>query len=174
MAARLLRFVASEHEALAGDLSEELQSGRSTAWFWRQLLGAVVLTVWTKRRPVPGIVAIALGTSEFERSTQAFGLLDPAPMQLKGRRLSGVGGAGLLGTILLITLVMPQAWFLVLFGFLGGVVVGVILVRQRHDGGLAGPTDSAPITLFGSWPRSTQAVTPDASGRTRALRYLEV
>jgi hypothetical protein len=108
LAAWLLRFVASEQEALAGDLLEERRRGRSRSWFWWQLLLAVGLTCWAKRKPVPVVMALA-DLSIDDRHGPAFGLLDPAPMQLSGRRLRGVGGSGLLGTILLITLVLPQA-----------------------------------------------------------------
>jgi hypothetical protein len=31
----------SDHEALSGDLLEEFQRGRSTAWYWRQALSAI-------------------------------------------------------------------------------------------------------------------------------------
>lgn len=147
LAALLLRFVASEQDALAGDLVEEWRSGRSRSWFWWQLLRAVGFACAAKRKPAPAILALADLSIEGRR-VPAFGLLDPAPMQLSGRRLRGVGGSGLLGTTLLITLVLPQAWFLVLFSLAGGVVIGIMLVRRRRDGGLSGPIGQSPLTLF--------------------------
>jgi hypothetical protein len=77
-----------------------------------------------------------------------FGLIDPATMNLRGVRVASVGGGGLLGVVLLITIVVPQAWFLVLAGLTGGVVIGVITIVRRRDRGLAGPSDSTPLSLF--------------------------
>jgi hypothetical protein len=71
-------------------------------------------------------------------------------MNLRGFRVRGVGGGGLLGIVMLITIVLPQAWFVVLAGIGGGVVIGVALIVARHTRGLAGPDDSAPLTLFGA------------------------
>jgi hypothetical protein len=38
------------NESLSGDLLEELHSGRSTTWYWRQTLSAVAVTLSTKSR----------------------------------------------------------------------------------------------------------------------------
>ena len=158
LAARLLRFVATEQEALAGDLLEE-RRGRSRRWFWWQILRAVALTCWAKRKPAPVVVGLADRSAD-GRYRRAFGLLDPAPMLLSGQRLRGVGGSGLLGTILLITLVLPQAWFLVLFSLAGGVVIGIVLVRRRRDRGLSGPAGQRPLALFSAErPEGDQALT---------------
>ena len=46
----LLRFVASENEALAGDLAEELIAGKSRRWFWSQLRRAVFVVAVRKCR----------------------------------------------------------------------------------------------------------------------------
>jgi hypothetical protein len=35
-----------DHDALVGDLSEEYQHGRSTAWYWLQILVAIVVGSW--------------------------------------------------------------------------------------------------------------------------------
>ena len=70
-------------------------------------------------------------------------------MNLRGFRVRGVGGGGLLGIVMLITIVLPQAWFVVASGIAGGVIIGVAMIVRRHARGLTGPDDSAPLTLFG-------------------------
>ena len=65
-------------------------------------------------------------------------------MSLRGFRVRGVGGGGLLGIVMLITIVLPQAWFVVAAGIAGGVIIGVVMIVRRHARGLTGPDDSAP------------------------------
>ena len=43
VASALLRAIAANKPALIGDLLEQFRSGRSAAWYWRQVLTAVVL-----------------------------------------------------------------------------------------------------------------------------------
>lgn len=52
LASWLLRhFTFGPHrEALTGDLSEELQSGRSASWYWRQVLSAIAVGALRKSR----------------------------------------------------------------------------------------------------------------------------
>jgi hypothetical protein len=38
----------ADHEALCGDLLEELQGGRSTGWLWREVLTAIGIRAWQK------------------------------------------------------------------------------------------------------------------------------
>ena len=40
----------ARNESLSGDLLEELHTGRSTAWYWRQTLSAVAITLSTRTR----------------------------------------------------------------------------------------------------------------------------
>jgi hypothetical protein len=144
----LLRFVESENEALAGDLVEEWRAGRSTIWFWKQLIQAMFVTAWRRRTSeAETLLPVA---APFERPGQRFGLIDPATMNLRGFRVRGVGGGGLLGIVMVITIVLPQAWFVVFGGVAGGVLIGVAMIVRRHRRGLAGPDDSAPLTLFGA------------------------
>ena len=44
VATALLSRIAPEDESLVGDLVEEYAAGRSRAWYWRQVLSAVVMT----------------------------------------------------------------------------------------------------------------------------------
>lgn len=143
----LLRFIETENEALAGDLAEEWRAGRSTRWFWRQLLPALVVVSWQRRSSKPvslGLVpSVPLGPPD-----HSFPLIDPATINLSGIKVRGIGGLGLLAIIGLITIVMPQAWLLVLTGLTGGVVVGVVAIVRRRNRGLSGPEGSAPVSLF--------------------------
>lgn len=40
-----------DHEALCGDLLEELQSGRSDVWFWREVLTVIGIRAWQMAKP---------------------------------------------------------------------------------------------------------------------------
>lgn len=68
LAIRLLhRFLSgSSCESLAGDLIEEHRHGRSSAWVWRQVLGAIAIGTWqdTRAHKVSafrgGVVGVAL------------------------------------------------------------------------------------------------------------------
>lgn len=143
----LLRFIETENEALAGDLAEEWRAGRSTRWFWRQLLPALVVVSWQKRSSKPASLGL-LSSVALGPPAHSFPLIDPATINLSGIKVRGIGGLGLLAIIGLITIVMPQAWFLVLTGLTGGVVIGVVAIVRRRNRGLSGPEGSAPLSLF--------------------------
>jgi hypothetical protein len=167
-AAMLLRVVASENDALAGDLAEELRSGRSSRWFWMQLVRAVAVVLWAKRKPTPAVVRLVTMTP-YDRPDRTLGLLDPATINLSGTRVRGIGSLGLLAMIMLVTIVMPQAWFLVLIGLAGGIVVGIVLVRRRREQGLSGPTDRRPLALF-----DERAARPADNPRVSGGRHVEL
>ena len=132
----LVRFVESENEALAGDLAEEWRGRRPRTWLWRQLVQAVFTTALRKRTSEDAVLAT---------------------MNLRGFRVRGVGGGGLLGIVMLITIVLPQAWFVVAAGIGGGVVIGIAMIFRRHARGLTGPDDSAPLSLFGAHDTNVSA-----------------
>jgi hypothetical protein len=159
--AGLLRLVTSSNPALAGDIEESFRAGTSRLWLWRQLLAAAALTIWDKRHPTPTVVRIVTA-SPFDRPDRGLRLLDPAPFILGGSRIQSAGGLGLLAAIVLITIVMPAAWFLVLLGLAGGVVVGIVLVRRRRTRGLDGPIHRRPLGLF----ENTAPVSGRAAGKS--------
>jgi hypothetical protein len=167
IATLLLSFVASEQPALAGDLTEELRAGRSRRWLWTQLIGAVLVVAWNKRRSQPVVVRLVTETPYDrpdrsigqprgrparcqEDSLRRHGLLDPAMINLSGTNVRSVGGLGLLAMVVLTTVVMPQTWLLAATGLAGGIVVGIVLVRRRRDVGLSGPPGSGPLGLSGA------------------------
>jgi hypothetical protein len=142
----LLSFVASEHPALAGDLVEERLAGRSRRWFWIQLIAAVLLAAWTRRRYRPIVVRLVTATP-YDRPDRERGLLDPAMIILTGTYVRSVGGLSLLALVVLTTIAMPQTWLLAAAGLAGGVVLGIVLIRRRQGIGLSGPRGSGPLRL---------------------------
>jgi hypothetical protein len=76
LAARLLKRLvpAQDHDALLGDLCEEYQRGRSIAWYWFQILVAIVVRSWKDvgahtlvagRAVITGLIAQMLLLSAF-------------------------------------------------------------------------------------------------------------
>jgi preprotein translocase subunit SecY len=60
LATWLLKRAARGNEALVGDLLEEYCRGRSTGWYWRQVLTAVVVGRWQPAALALGVVAVYL------------------------------------------------------------------------------------------------------------------
>ena len=52
-----------ETEAIAGDLAEHYQQGRSRFWYWREVTVAILRGMWSEAQhhPVSALVAIAIG-----------------------------------------------------------------------------------------------------------------
>jgi hypothetical protein len=57
------------------------------------------------------------------------------PANLTASPLPGVGGLGLVSLALLVTLVMPGAWWLLVGSSVGGVGLGIALIALRRKGG---------------------------------------
>src|SRR5687767_3015003 len=59
----LKRFTSCSSTALLGDLEEEYQMGRSSFWYWRQVIGAIVTRVVIDigNHPVLALRAVATG-----------------------------------------------------------------------------------------------------------------
>lgn len=63
LALTLLKLLAPQRDALAGDLIEQVRCGKSTLWLWRQVVAAIVTTnvnEWHSDR-IGALKAVALG-----------------------------------------------------------------------------------------------------------------
>jgi hypothetical protein len=85
----------------------------------------------------------------------------PVQINISGIPVAGVGGLGLVAMAVLVSIVMPAAWWTMVAGVSGGVVLAAILVVMRHGLSTRGPSGSDPTILF----RIGQ---PDDTRQTRA------
>jgi hypothetical protein len=129
--ALLNRFVPDD-EPLTGDLIEEFAAGRSRAWFWRQTIAAVALTAFQRSdevrplRLVDGAAARVVSTATTARRK---------PVNITASPVAGIGGFTIVVLVVLMTIVMPQAWWLVGAAIAAGVVFGVVLIAIRRTTG---------------------------------------
>ena len=125
----LLNHLAHRNEPLAGDLHEQFRVSGSVLWLWSQLLQA-----------------IALGSFRQANTPAALNLsqLDPVVLEwlvsskLPPRRVTmgspgqGVGGLGMMLIGFLLSTVVPDVWYFVMGGIVGGVGLGLTLAYRRR------------------------------------------
>jgi hypothetical protein len=73
-------------------------------------------------------------------------------INISGIAVSGVGGLGLVAIAALTTLVLPQAWWLVALGAVGGTLLGLALVVVARHRTPSGPSGDDPRILFRAAP----------------------
>lgn len=128
LALALLNRVVPQEEPLTGDLVEEFAAGRSRGWFWRQAIAAVALTAFRQSdevrplRLVDGAPARVPATATAPRRT----------VNLSASPVAGIGGLTIAVLLVLMTMVMPQAWWLVAAAIAAGAVFGVVLIAIRR------------------------------------------
>ena len=133
--ALLERFV-PDGEPLAGDLVEEFERRRSTAWFWFQVLAAIATASLARRGEIRPLRLVDLQPADaVERARRA--RIRFNRVNLSASPVSDVGGLGLVVLGSLVTIVMPAAWWLLLASALAGVLLGlaIIAVRDGWDTG---------------------------------------
>ena len=134
--ALLERFV-PDGEPLAGDLVEELERRRSTAWFWFQVLAAIATASLARRGEIRPLRLVDLQPADaVERARRASIRFNR--VNLSASPVSDVGGLGLLVLGSLVTIVMPAAWWLLLASALAGVLLGLAIIAVRDGGDTGG------------------------------------
>jgi hypothetical protein len=137
------------NEALTGDLLEAYRGSPSRPWLWRQILIALVVGM---RHPRACAAAQPAGIFALDPHWQPSGSryepMPPVAINMSGIPVDGVGGLGLVAIAVLISFVMPAAWWLLVCGVIGGAVIGGYLVFSRRDAGLTSG-GARPGGLFG-------------------------
>ena len=177
IAIALLRWLTSDNEALLGDVVEQYQARPSRLWLWNQVLWAAFL-----RPGNPGDAASATDGSLFKLNPIAHPAtrpimpavnLPPVRINVSGIQAEGIGGLGLLSVIIVITLVMPAAWWLAVMGVVGGIVLGGLLVMTHRRYGLSNGKGDGPGELFDLHDTSARPGRPVRGARELARRTRE-
>ena len=132
----LLEWLVPDSGPLAGDLIEEFDRRQSVAWLWWQVLAAIAalfVEPSVEIRPLRLVdeqpIDAMERTSQWNRRFRNINLsASPVP---------GVGGLGLLVLCVLVTLVMPGAWWGLLGSTVAGVALGFALIARRDPSSAA-------------------------------------
>jgi hypothetical protein len=124
--ALLERFV-PDSAPLAGDLIEDFQRRRSAAWLWWQVLTAIASAAVERPAEIRPLRLVDLQPADaLERSRRMS--IRFRSVNLSASPLPDAGGLGLLVLALLVTVVVPQAWWALLASALAGILLGILLI----------------------------------------------
>jgi hypothetical protein len=124
LAVALLNHFVADNEPLIGDLFEEFRTRQSQVWFWRQVLVAILISSRQDVREIRPLKLQEVDSSlDFTRPPNL-----SRRINLSGSPVEGIGGLGLVALGVLVTIVLPQAWWAVLGAVLGGIILGVIMI----------------------------------------------
>ena len=129
LAVALLNRVVPQEEPLTGDLVEEFAAGRSRAWFWRQAIAAVALTAFRRSDEVRPLRLVDGAPARVSSATM---VRPRRSVNITGSPIAGVGGLTLAILVVLMTVVVPQAWWVIAAAALAGVIFGVVLIAIRR------------------------------------------
>ena len=139
-----------DDEALVGDLVEEFETRRSSLWLWRQALLAALMTASRDTGAIRPLRLVegdsTLGSIRPPNTRDSHAKTVNLAASPRG---AAVGGLGLVAPAVLVTIVVPQAWWLVVFSALGGVLLGVVLVVFSRRRVLSGRGNGDPNVLLG-------------------------
>jgi hypothetical protein len=71
-----------------------------------------------------------------------------AEINMSGIPVNGIGGLGLVAVSVLMTVVLPEAWWLLVLGVTGGIVLGGVMALARRRHVPSGPSGDDPTILF--------------------------
>jgi len=94
----------------------------------------------------------------------------PVEINMSSIPVNGIGGLGLVAVTVVMTIVMPEAWGLVVLGAVGGVVLAVVLVLVRRKLVPSGPSGSDPTILFRAQPEERDTPRARRFGTFRLVR----
>lgn len=140
----VVRFAANG-DTIAGDLIEERRGGRSVAWVWWQVAGALVATVWPA--PPLEIRPLTLVEAQPDDAFVRSNLLLRRRMEID-LTANPAGHVGGLGIVILAALTAVKAPFMLWF-LLAAIATGAVLGLLRIRRGRGLPDTRAIMALRG-------------------------
>jgi hypothetical protein len=132
VAAYLLDRCLHDNEALAGDVLEEFEFRRSRVWLWRQVLVAIGYAMFRQRDPSRPL-KLSTGPLVSERTISTG--QGRRVVNLTASPLPGAGGLSVAALVLLMTVLVPDVWWILLAAAATGAAFGIAtaLLRTRYS-----------------------------------------
>jgi hypothetical protein len=128
----LLDRLVTNSEPLAGDLLEEFGGGRSRAWFWWQIVTAIVAAGTTTGVEIRPLQLVDRQPAAAIERARRMALRVPS-VNLTASPVAGAGGLSLVILAGLITLFMPLLWLVLLMSMLAGIALGIVAIAVRAE-----------------------------------------
>lgn len=151
LAAYLLDRCLYDNEALAGDVLEEFEFRRSRVWLWRQVLIAIGYAIFRRRDPSRPL-ELSTGPLVSEQTISAG--QGRRVVNLTASPIPGAGGLSVVALAMLMTVLVPDVWWILLAAAAAGAVVGIAMALLRGPHCQRHPNREPGRTLMKS-PEST-------------------
>jgi hypothetical protein len=128
----LLKWLAPDSDALAGDLIEAYELNPSRWRLWREVLGAIAFARRGRADDIRPLRLTDLQPADAIERSRRFALR-LKPVSLRASPLAGTGGLPVPLLALLMTLVMPGAWWLFGAAVLSGIALGAAMIALHRS-----------------------------------------
>lgn len=132
LALALLERLVPDSASMAGDLAEDYRRRPSRWRVWREVLAAIAIASRRRDDEIRPLRLVDLQpTDAVERTRRVALRLEP--INLIASPLAGTGGLATAVLVLLMTFVMPAAWWLIAIGLFAGVGLGAVMIAVHRD-----------------------------------------
>ena len=148
LGAAILHRLADRNEALAGDILEGFRIKQSRAWFWRELIGALITGGFRRSIEVRPIKLVEFPTLVPAHEDFAAKRTRLQTLGLSASPVGGVSGWTIATLIMLISALEPALWIMLAGGMGVGIAVGIARVAYRRRHMTAPGADLTTVVLF--------------------------
>ena len=132
VALALLERLVPGSASLAGDLVEDYEQRPSRWRVWREVLTAIAIARFERSDEIRPLRLVDLQPSDaIERTRRLARHLKP--INVTASPLYGISGLTLIVLLVVMTLVMPGAWWVVIAPAGAGIVLGVLMIAAQRN-----------------------------------------